>query len=288
MAELSGLEAQNLGDLEAEVGFHLGCFLLADVQQAGELCGVVGIGLGRVDGDDVAELGALELGFLLVALHVFGQHDGLLDLDASFEGGSLVVELLEQTLDHVARLVAVGLDLLSAALAEALHLLVHQSVVHLDVVVGEFVLLREFCVELGGECDVEGEGEILLCLEVDGGSLFLVGQRLGQHVHLVLADILVDFLADEFVDFLGHDFLAEALLDEGGGHLAGTESGQACLFAEVFQGGCHFSFVVSLLDVDGEQGAHLVDVFKRDIHCTVFFICGCKGTTNSSKFKVYS
>ena len=104
--------------------------------------------------------------------------------------------------------------MLASTLLVALNLLVDEGVVNLDAVVCELVLLGELGVEVWSECDVECEGKVILRLEVHVGRLLLVWKGLCQHVDLVLADVFVDFFAEELVDFLCLHFCTKALLDE--------------------------------------------------------------------------
>ena len=262
LIELSRLEAQNLADLEVEVRLHLLCLFLCDVKQAGEFSSAAVVGLCRIEGDDVTQLGTFELCLLLLVLHVLGKHDCILDGNAVLECVVLRVELCECTLHHVASLVALSLYMLAATLTVALYLLIYQSIINLDAVVCELVLLGELGVEVWSECDVECEGKVILRLEVHLGSLLFVWKGLSQHVDLVLADVFVDFFAEELVDFLCLHFCTKALLDERCRHFSRTETWQACLMAEVLQCLLYLFFVVCLLDVEGKQGAHLVDVLK--------------------------
>ena len=214
LAKFSRFVAHDFRDLEAEVCLHLSSLFLADAQKAGQFCLTFVVCFRGVKGHDVAHLSTFELTFLLVALHVFGEHYCLFYADAAFERVAFSVELCEQAFDHVAGLIVVCLDVLTAALAITLHLLIDQSVVHLDIVASEFVFLGDFGVELRSECDVEGESEVVLCAEIQSGCLFFVGQRLCQHVHLVLANVFVYLFTKNLIDFLGLDFGAETFLDE--------------------------------------------------------------------------
>ena len=66
----SGLEVANLSNLEAEVCIQVLHSLLVGLQQGSNLCIVIGISLLGVEGDDVAQLSAVELLLLVLTLNV--------------------------------------------------------------------------------------------------------------------------------------------------------------------------------------------------------------------------
>ena len=95
------LEVADLGHLEAEVSIHILDSLLVGLQQSCNLSVVVGIGLLRIEDNDVAGLATLELLLLVLVLDVAGHNHATLGGDTTLECVALSVQLAQVALQGV-------------------------------------------------------------------------------------------------------------------------------------------------------------------------------------------
>ena len=146
----------------------------------------------------------------------------------------------------------------------------------------------ELSLEVGSHGNVEHESERAVAGQVLRLLLLLVGQRLAQHLNLILTHILIELLAQQTVHFVHLYGCAILLLNQTHRHHAGTEAGHLSLLAIIFQLFLHLLLIVGGLNGDGHQAVHLVVTFKLNIHFylrfnylrfTILFL-GCKITHN--------
>ena len=88
--------------------------------------------------------------------------------------------------------------------------------------------------ELGLDFEFRGEGEVFALFH----QAFDVAEfRLGNHQQVVLVNSQREALVHDLVGNRGTNSLfAEVAVDDGTGHIAGTESGEAVLRAEILVG----------------------------------------------------
>ena len=246
--------------LEAEVALHVGNGILLNLQQGSDFSLVAVKGNRRVEHQYLVGLGVGKDSLLLVILHIGRHHHGVLNLDAAFLHVVVLVELGNQTFQHVAFGVLLYALVVSATLCVHFHLTLNQLVVYVDGIVVDFIVGVKHDVELRSQGNVEYKFESLVLCKVDGGLLLFIGKGLAQHVHLVIFQIFINLFLKHFVHFLSLDGSSILLLDQAHRNHTRTETRHVCLFAEVFQGLLNSCLVVFFFQFYRKQCAYLVNV----------------------------
>ena len=151
---------------------------------------------------------------------------------------------------------------MAGARGEHIHLAVHYLVAHLDVVVVNGVGFAQLGLELGRHGDVEHELVRAVGLEVNRLLLLLVGHRLAKHLYLVLAHVLIDFLAEQLVHHVHLHGFAILALYQAHWHHARAESRHVGLLAVILQLLLNIFLIVLLLNGQREQAIDFVGVFE--------------------------
>ena len=254
------LEVLNLRNLIAEITLVLVLLLTVHFQQSSNLSAAI-VSFVRIEGDDVTGLGTLEELLLVIVLQILGHDGSALNSQATLLGVAVLIELAQVTLQHVALLIGLAVGVLAEAALEHLHLTVDERVVDSDVVVVDGVLGVERDVELGSHGDVKHKGVGSRLLQVLR-LLLLRGERLAQHVHLVVGKIFVNLVTDDLVDDVHLHCAAKLATDEAHGHHAGTEARHVGTLAVVLQFLFYVILVVILLDSNGQQTIDLIGILK--------------------------
>ena len=263
--------ARYFGNLIAEVSRQAGHLFLLHLEQRSHFNVAIGVSLLRVEGDDVAQLAALKELLLVVRLDVVGHKHRALDGNATLLGVALLVKLAQVALQHVVCLVFLHLVIVAGARREHVNLAVDYVVVNGDSVVVYGVLVGQRGVHLGsnGYVKLERVGSVLL--QVDR-LLRLVGQRLAEHLDVVVLHIFIYFLAEELVDFVHLHGRAILLLNHPHRHHAHAEARHVGLLAVVLQCLLDIVLIVSLFYGQGDKSVHLVRIFKCNFHLSFFML----------------
>ena len=234
--------------------------VLLNLHQARHLNVALGISLAGIPGNDVTQFGTVKQFLLVFHLDILRHQHCVSNLNGT-------IHLAQVTLQHIALLSVIGLHLLILAgtVLIHLHLLVDKLVIHLDVIVVHLVLTAQLSLELRGYGDIELEGQRVCILQILG-LLSGIGQRLTQHLYLILADVLIQLLAQHLVHHVHLDSSTILALNHAHRGLTGTESRNVSTLTIVFQSLVYLSLVVVFLQRDGHQTIHLVRSFKCNIH----------------------
>ena len=109
------------------------------------------------------------------------------------------------------------------------------------------------------------EREVVGVIEVDLGLPFH-GHGLEEELDVVVLEVLINLLVDEFVNFEQKDVLAVHLLDDAHGGVADAEAGDGHLAAFFLQRLLDIFGVVLFLDFNGEFLDLAGNVFVLNIH----------------------
>ena len=149
-------------------------------------------------------------------------------------------------------------DILSEAVGIRLHLLVDHLFGSLDRVLRQFVLSRQFGVELRCYSDVKTKGKGVVVIQINTRSV-LAGQRITEDLNLVVLDVLLQTFAYFLVQYVGQDTFAVHLLYQTCRNHSRTETGHLRFLTHLFQLFGYFFLIISRLD---RNRYHAIQVFQ--------------------------
>ena len=256
-------ELADLGDFEREFGFDALQLVLLDLQHGGALRRVL-VEFVDIDFGLEAHLLADERLALLLRhrdqAHVSVRHVHL--------------AVVERDRQRLVRSHLVGIDQTAVLTQVVGAVVVVHLLVHLDLAVGQLILVRKFEFYLRSLADFEHEFELLAVLEIEIALLFR-RNHVAQVVDVLLLEILEHRVRGGAVGLLGQHALAVHLLDETHGHHAGPETrniGLAPVFAQLFLDGLA---VILFAHRYLEQRIVLFALFSYDLHNECFLYCYC-------------
>ena len=169
---------------------------LLNLQDGSQLCLVAVISLEWVHNQHVVHLGTIELSLLFVVLQVSWHNRCLLYLDTAFLHAAVLIQLSQDTLDHViAALIFLHVFHVAVLLLVGIYLTLYHLISHVYGVIRNLILSRETYCEFWCQRNVKLESEIICCSKVHW-FLLLAWEWLTQHVHVVLADILENLILE--------------------------------------------------------------------------------------------
>ena len=164
----------DLSHLEREVTGMLCHLVLLNFQQAADLCIIIGIGLAGIPCNDIAQLTVVKQFLLIVNLDILRHQGNVRQFDTT-----VLANLAQVTLQHVALLgiVLLGLLILTGTALIHLNLLVDELIINSDVIIVNFILTGQFCLEVRSYSNIKLKGQRCITLEIE---LFLLStwQRL--------------------------------------------------------------------------------------------------------------
>ena len=154
---------------------------------------------------------------------------------------------------------------MACAACEHIHLLVDELIVYGYVIIRHLVAAGELHVELRSNGNLELEGVRCGLLQVYRLSVF-VGQRLTEHLYLIVLYVLLKALAQQLVDFVYLHCGAKLALYHAHGGLSGTESRHIGALAIIFQLLGDLVVVVCFFNYNRHQTIDFVGILKCNVH----------------------
>ena len=255
------LEMTDFCNLVAEVGSQILDVVFLNLQKCSNLCVIVGISLLGIEGDDVASLCTVEKLALIFVLDISRHHHRTLGGDTTFLGVTVLVKLAHVTSEGVITAEHISLYKLTALRLIHGHLVVDEFLVGGDGVVINLIFSCELSLEVWCDGNIEYKSQILVFLKVLW-NLLLIGQRLAQHLDIVLLDVCIQLLAKHFVYFVNLGCCAILLLNHSHGHHTWTETRNLGLLTIILQGLLYRILVVCRFNGHRQQTIDLVGAFK--------------------------
>ena len=261
-------------DFERELGFDALQLALLDMQHGRTLRGRL-VEFVDVDRGFVARPFADE-GLALLLRHRDQTDVRILDAH---------IAVVERYVQRLVRRYLLGVDQTAEAAQEIRTVVVAHLLVDLDLVVGQFILVRQREVDLRSFADLEHELELGAVLEVET-ALFVRRDHVAEVVDLLLPEVFENGVRGQTIGLLGQHALAVHLLHEPHRHHARPESRNV-----------GFAFVVAERLLDGfavvlfahgyfDERCVLFALFSNDIHTewVLYFVVSlpesaCKDTT---------
>ena len=218
--------------LEAEVRLNVFRDFLVDLQQRTQFSSMSVISNIRIEHQYIIYFCVSKNSFLIVILHVSRHQHSSFYLNTTFFCIAFFVQLCQQTFQHIIIFVSIYLIILTSALSVHLHLVVDHFFRNFDRIIIYFIFSAYFCFKFRCQSDIEHEFELFHCIEINILLLFFVRQRLAQHIHLIIFNIIVNsFLQCLIHNLCNHRFTIH-LFNKTCRHHTFTESRNLCLLTE--------------------------------------------------------
>ena len=228
-------EASNFFYLEAEIGFHFGDSFFVNLQQRRKLgCITVPCGI-RIEHEYVVHLCVGKDSFLVVVLHISRHHHGTFHLNTAFFGIAFCIQFGEQTFQHIVIGISVHLFVFTITLRISLYLVVNHFFGYINRIVIHFIGGSNLSFEFRRQSYVEQEFKFFHCVEVNGFLLVFIRQRLAQHIHLIILNILIYGIRKKLINLFSQYRLTIHLLHQAHRNHTFTETGDLSFLTEVLQ-----------------------------------------------------